>query len=337
MKEKGKRKSDLRSSIILLLILLLLLITSTYAWFTANRTVTISTLDVHIEAQGGLQISTDAVNWKSIISTEDIKAGYKDAAEANRIDTNQVPSDMEAVSTIGEIDENGKMAMYYGTVLANETTGLDELTATLETDAQGTNGKYIAFDIFLKADNDYNLKMTKDSNVIQQEGKTETGIKQAARVAFCHHGTQPVGTAVNTLRTMSKTDAAVYIWEPNSNLHTAAASAHAKSAYGIDNLAYDGTAAAVEYYGINQAITTGVELSKTNNGGDTSFTKVTPNYKTTAGEDGAMVEEGCDIFGITKGVTKLRVYMWIEGQDVDCENTASGSDISFNLELEVKE
>ena len=337
MKEKGKRKNDLRSSIILLLILLLLLITSTYAWFTANRTVTISTLDVHIEAQGGLQISTDAVNWKSIISTEDIKSGYKDAAEEKRIDTNQVPSNMEAVSTIGEIDENGNMTMYYGTVLSNETTGLDELTATVETDAQGLTGKYIAFDIFLKADSDYNLKMTKDSNVIQQAGKTETGIKQAARVAFCNHGTQPVGTATNTLRTLVDTDAAVYIWEPNSNLHTAAASAHAKSAYGINDLATNGTAAAVEYYGINSEITTGVELSKTNNGGDASFTKVTPIYKTTANEDGTMIEEGCDIFSITKGITKLRIYMWIEGQDVDCENTASGSDISFNLELQVKE
>ena len=27
--------------------------------------------------------------------------------------------------------------------------------------------------------------------------------------------------------------------------------------------------------------------------------------------------------------------MWVEGQDVDCENTASGSDITFRLELKV--
>ena len=25
--------------------------------------------------------------------------------------------------------------------------------------------------------------------------------------------------------------------------------------------------------------------------------------------------------------------MWIEGQDVDCENNASGSDISFNVQF----
>ena len=27
--------------------------------------------------------------------------------------------------------------------------------------------------------------------------------------------------------------------------------------------------------------------------------------------------------------------MWVEGQDVDCENTASGTDIAFNLQLQV--
>lgn len=33
------------------------------------------------------------------------------------------------------------------------------------------------------------------------------------------------------------------------------------------------------------------------------------------------------------GITKVRIYMWVEGQDVDCENNASGGDISFNLQF----
>ena len=33
------------------------------------------------------------------------------------------------------------------------------------------------------------------------------------------------------------------------------------------------------------------------------------------------------------GVTKVRIYMWIEGQDIDCENNATGTDISFNISL----
>ena len=41
------------------------------------------------------------------------------------------------------------------------------------------------------------------------------------------------------------------------------------------------------------------------------------------------------IFTLTAGITKVRVYMWIEGQDVDCENTASGTDISYNLQFTI--
>jgi len=150
MNKKSKRKNDLRSSIILLLILLLMLISSTYAWFTANQTVKISTIDVHIEAQNGLQISTDAETWKSIISNADITT---DAYAGNK---NQLPDSMEPVSTIGEIDATtGRMRMFYGTVKSNQTTGISEITATEETEegtVEGKTRKYVAFDVFFKVD-----------------------------------------------------------------------------------------------------------------------------------------------------------------------------------------
>ena len=33
------------------------------------------------------------------------------------------------------------------------------------------------------------------------------------------------------------------------------------------------------------------------------------------------------------GVTKYRIYMWVEGQDIDCENNATGSEISYKVVL----
>ena len=340
MNKKSKRKNDLRSSIILLLILLLLLISSTYAWFTANQVVTISTLDVHIEAANGLQISTDATTWKSIIENVDI------TTNAYSGNTNQVPSSMEPVSTVGAIDSNtGNMVMYYGTVAADETdSGAYKLTATQETDVAGTNGKYIAFDMFLRVDKDTQLKLTQGSSVVMKQGSTDKGIKQASRVAFCLQGTQPVGTALNTITSQKgavsfgTTDSTVYIWEPNANWHTAAAVAHARDNYGITTTesTEGNSVAAVPYYGINKEIGTGVKLIDTNNGNDASFTAITPSYVTESDADGVLTEEK-NIFTLSAGITKARVYMWIEGQDVDCENTASGTDISFNLQLQVVE
>ena len=72
MSKKSKEKNNLKLSILLLILLLIVLIASTYAWFTANQTVTVDSVDVHIEAQNGLQISTNATDWKSLIENTDI-------------------------------------------------------------------------------------------------------------------------------------------------------------------------------------------------------------------------------------------------------------------------
>ena len=38
---------------------------------------------------------------------------------------------------------------------------------------------------------------------------------------------------------------------------------------------------------------------------------------------------------IKPGYTKVRAYMWIEGQDMDCYTGASGTYLDFNLKFEV--
>lgn len=326
MNKKSKRKNNLKESIILLLLLILLLISSTYAWFTANQTVTISTIDVNIAASNGLQISTDASTWKAIISNADI------TTNAYTGNANSLPESMVPVSTIGTIDATtGYMDMYKGIVTANATSGIYELTATQS--AEGS-GEFIAFDIFLKVDADTQLKLTEASSVVMKTGSSDKGIKQASRVAFVVQGHASAGTnptAITPLK--ADTDSPVYIWEPNSNLHTDAAVMHAQDTYGITTTS-DGQASAIAYYGIKQAISSGVALSQTAGTDTTNFALVTPTYVTNADEDGTITAEK-EIFTLTAGITKIRMYMWIEGQDVDCENTASGTDISFNVQFTV--
>ena len=40
-----------------------------------------------------------------------------------------------------------------------------------------------------------------------------------------------------------------------------------------------------------------------------------------------------EVLQLQAGITKVRVYMWVEGQDVDCENNASGGDLLYNLQF----
>ena len=38
---------------------------------------------------------------------------------------------------------------------------------------------------------------------------------------------------------------------------------------------------------------------------------------------------------VNAGITRMRVYMWMEGNDVDCANDVAGATINFNLVLEI--
>ena len=58
------------------------------------------------------------------------------------------------------------------------------------------------------------------------------------------------------------------------------------------------------------------------------FKRVNVDYLT-----GANFTNSVSIFGLKSGITKVRVYIWLEGQDVDCENNSSVGNIDFMFEL----
>lgn len=304
----------------------MMLSTASYAWFTSNKNVTVSTLNVHVETQNGLQISADGSTWKTVLQNTDITTGYTGAK-------NQLPASMEPVSSAKKIDTTtGYLKMFYGTVGANGG-GENILTATQTTEQNGTTGKFIAFDMFLKVEAATDLLMTTNSNVVTKEGTTSVGMEHAARVAFVNEGVASVSDSLDTIRALKGgTDATTYFWEPNYDVHTDAAVAHARDTYGITTQKTGATAIAYDGIMAEIADTANVlvgEANKTNHG--TLFDTVTVDYKTIKG-----FATDQQVFSLPAGISKIRVYMWIEGQDVDCENNASGSDISYNLQLAAK-
>ena len=318
MKKNSKRKSNLKSSLLLLLLLAILLISSSYAWFTANQTVTVSSLQVNVQASNGLQISADGTTWKAVLANSDLTAGYTGH-------TNQISNALAPVSTGGNIT-NGKMDMFYGQVAANEA-GTYMLTATKETDAAGTTGRYIAFDIFLKVDQQTTIYMTPNSKVAYV-GDSDKGLQNAARVAFINEGTKPASAAVDEIQALSVASGTALIWEPNYDTHTSTAVAAARDTYGVITSTTGGTQ--LPYNGIKADIpdSANIPMIQTTTPSSTYFSSVSPAYKTTNGFSTQQT-----FLTLNAGVTKLRVYMWIEGQDVDCENGASGTDITFDLQF----
>ena len=342
-KEKLRKERNKRRKYRLLILLLILfgtgtmLATSTYAWFTSNTNVSVETLKVNIEAKNGIQISADGTKWKSIVQKSDIIGAHNGNYTAA---VNQIPETLEPVSTAGIPDENGYLPMYYGVVktsasVANNgeyiltATKTTEMDNSARTGAEPDSAKFIAFDLFFKVEADTPVYLVAGSGATTDD-PVDTGIKNASRIAFVNKGTTTAGDTLANIQALNTgASSAVTIWEQNYDVHTAAGVAHAKDVYGKTTTQTGGEL--IPYAGVIAPITEGDDIllgNATEEKDSTKFKTVTPAKATAKGFTNYV-----SLFTLTKGVTKMRIYMWVEGQDVDCENNASGGNISFDLKI----
>lgn len=327
---KNKRKKRSKKIFIAILMILfsgVVLTASTYAWFTANKTVTVEQIEVNVAASNGLQISVDATNWKTLISNADIQgAGTTYTGAVNQLPTTSIVP----TSSIGEIDTTtGFMKMFKGDIVSN-ASGTNILKAERSTETHSTTtGDFIAFDLFFQVTEDTPVYLTSASNVIAVDASK--GIENAARVAFVEQGNAAAGTAVGTVQGL-KSDGTTpaIIWEPNTDVHKPAAVVAALSTYGITTS--EAGAARINYNGVKAPIPEG-ESIPLNSTDEKYFSAVTPKLTSVAA--GIPNDAYLQLFTLKAGTTKVRIYMWVEGQDVDCENNASGSSLAYNLQFSV--
>lgn len=335
-KSQKKKKKNFSGLLLLLFLSVVLLTTSTYAWFTANKTVSISDINVNVEAKGGIQISTDATSWKTLISNADITAGYTVEGVA---DKNMLPTLLNAVSADGATT-GGYLNMWKGTV-GNDDSGDFILTAAASEEKKGTTGDFVAFDIFLRTDSAGPLYLEKGSGTDVTSGSNDKGLQNAARIALVTEGNvAATDTVKNMVSLAGATD--VTILEPNYNQHTSYGVTQAGLYYKKYSYTAVGSEAgisagtsngALSCDGVSKAIDTGIKLENTNATDNSTFfaTTTTKPLSTdfVAAADGT--QDMLLYANLPAGVTKIRVYMWVEGQDVDCENNASGAYLTYKL------
>lgn len=361
-KKEEKRRKKFRALILLLFLSIIMLGTATYAWFTANRIVNIESINVHVETSDGLQISTNGSTWKSVITQTDIKTGAYSGAD------NFIPDTLDAVSTSGETtsDSNAKtrlLNMYSSTIGTDAGSGAYTIYTSKVNEATDKT-KFVAFDVFLKVSSAKSLYINSadsGSNVVMKEGSTDRGLKNAARVAFVPIGEAAATDTVSNITQAYYTSGAkdIKIWEPNNDVHSTAVVNSVGTEYGFTGAnALTATGSTpVTYYGIKAEIpsATPQNLINTVRGTVTEVGGVTFSEAMSAGTvtnaDGEYSTSGkllstpitltantdYKLMDLAAGITKVRIYMWIEGQDIDCENNASGTDITYNIELSIRE
>ena len=318
MKKEEKQKKKKRKillSLIMILFVGVILTASTYTWFTANKTVTVDQLDVNVSTSTGLQISVDATNWKTLITKDDIQGAQANYTNA----VNQVPAGQTTpVSSIGEVDpDTGFIKMFKGELVNDEDEGHLVLSANQSTETNGNTGDFIAFDLFFQTNEAMEIRLTSNSNVVA--GATDTSIENAARVAFVPQGHAAAGTAPAEIQKLKA--------------HTASAVNNAWDSYQLRTQQTGATR--LKYFGVKADIPTGAKIPVNSQDG-TYFADMDTTLESrllATPESGIPTTDYLEVLSLEAGVTKVRIYMWVEGQDVDCENYASGGDLAFNLQF----
>jgi len=349
MEQVAVNKSK-KETIILLLLSTVFLIVSTYAWFSTNTSVRVNTLDIYVEAGEGLQISLDGLNWKTVIQSNEIIAeALKDTYAAHK---NHLPEKMYPASTATHTDSSGYMEMFLGEAVLDDTKGSLTygeyiITATKMSDERETASGYAAFDLFFKTNSDMDLYVQTDAGVYDIAADDSPnygkGIENAARIGFVNQGDIPItdprrdyalAAAAQGLQYTDFSDGRnVTIWEPNFDDHTENAKIDTYNFFGIldTDLIWDNE---IFYDGVYANIASPILLNQNNATLYPQYFERIPDSRFFRTEKATRTDLRKTDIILYAGVTKVRVYLWLEGQDYDCQDSASGSDISFVLSFQ---
>ena len=322
----NKRKRRIIIAFLVMIFVGVVFTASAYAWFTADKVVTIDMVDVHASTASGLTISKDAIDWKASLTNEDLFTAIDTYPAAK----NQIPQDrgvIEPVSTVGKVTD-GKMEIFYGYISASDDGNLYlKAHRTEEEENTTSKGKFVVFDAFLKTSQAVNIYLGKTSGVRVKEGTVGTGTENAIRVAFVKEGSVSQDNVSGAQALNEGTEA--IIWEPNNDAHNKYAIETTKNIYGVD---IGPNTVIGSYYGVHSPIPENAFLDVKSTSPQ-FFSLVTPNFASgTAG-----LTENPSLGFFERGITKVRIYLWLEGQDYDCEDNSSGGHITVNFEFTLNE
>lgn len=324
---------------IIITIIGLIMIVSTYAWLSTSLNVKINNFKMQVTKNSGLTISLDGINFDHSveISYDTIIEQLKNTYPNN---TSQWSANgLTPVSTNGISNiNNDKFDVYAsGGVRYKNRKKENGFISTYLADESERNAFnfFIAFDVFLKnvsgspvADNlylDYTTFLTTDTEIEGYQYDEEmVGLVNSARIGFVRIGSVPLNADVNTIQNVKCNNACqAIIYEPNSKLHTDMSIERANK-YGI-NL-QDG-----EPFPTYACINSGgpIQVDTTISGS----TAIDQNYfalQHTITE----ADFPNPIFKVPDGITKVRIYIWIEGQDIDSlETDSEGTGISISIDM----
>lgn len=311
--KKTIKKRAFVSAIAMLIVSAIVLTSSTFAWFSMSKEAKVESMDLTVSSPAGIQISANASAWTASLTLDELfNAKSTSRYKAYDGNTNLMPVDLIPVSTgFRNYNSSTGNADFYKLTLNDAGRATSETVNQISTNAN--NCGFVAFDLFFKVAEDTTVyygtsEFTDNSN---------SDILTALRVGF-----QPMGNTTSTeaadaiaLKTSSAINTIIY--EVDSQNRSA------------DSLANGNTTGTVT---TNYVYSSGV-AGNVNSNFVLSGATGTGSYTGKLRLDTASATDKS--FSLKAGVSKMRIYIWVEGQDIDCRNSVAGAVLSAALKFTI--
>ncbi len=309
------KKRAFVSAIAMLIVSAIVLTSSTFAWFSMSKSASVEAMNLTVSSPEGIQISANASAWTAsltvdeIFDTDSTTTSRYDAYEGNR---NLYPADLIPVSSSFRYADStyGSVNFFKATL---DDTAKATVTAVDQSSKEGQNNAgLVAFDLFFKVAE----ATTVYFGTSTFEDTSGTLITSALRLAFSPLGNGAMSTDAATAQGWNGFSRSTCIY------------------YEVDSLTRSADATTLGIAAGKQ--TTNAIYSIDASGATATNGIIAKNVESIACptvDDQA--NASAKSFSLAAGVTKLRVYLWVEGQDVDCLNSVSGAALTANLKFTI--
>ncbi|MBQ8574884.1 MAG: hypothetical protein IJ447_02425 [Clostridia bacterium] len=307
MKNTLRRRTFI-SAIAMLLVSAIVLTSSTFAWFSMAKRVEVESMELNITSPDGVQISANANAFTTMLTLADLKG--ESTARWNAYDGNQNNfPELLVPSSSNMFVANSLPKFYSGSI---DDSGYINASAVPADVGSG----YIAFDVFVKVGQDMQV-FWNETSVTCADNEDVTS---AMRVALVNCGTVAAkadAAAIQAVNPANANQNRVVMYEPNSTNHT-------------DASGYADGATVPDLY------LTSAFSKRTPTGNGKNIMQEAQYASAALGTRATDSNSSTNAyFNAVAGINRVRVYLWMEGNDVDCANDVAGATINFNLVLTI--
>ena len=303
MKKTFKKRAFI-SAIAMLIVSAIVLTSATYAWFSMAKRVEVESMELNVTSPEGIQISANTSAFTTKLTADEISGATTTRFSAYEGNMNNIPDTLKPSSSI--FATNGSLPRFYDGSIND--AGRMDIYSRADVDSG-----FVAFDLFVKVKSETIVKF--GSTKITCESNTE--LPTAMRVALVNCGTVAEKADASAIQSVlpGTSGAKKVVYEVDASNHTAAAAALGAS--GI-------------------MTTKPLRAASTNIATDATYNNIVSNTTYCGGLEATLATSASQAkVTVDAGITRVRVYMWMEGNDVDCANDVAGSTLNFNLVLEI--